>query len=71
MITDENEAIARVIKMVKSSKVTAYTGEEITVDAHSVCVHGDGVKALEFVKALNKAFEDNDIKTVPIAEVIK
>ncbi len=71
MITDENEAISRVIKMVKFSKVTAYTGEEITVDAHSVCVHGDGVKALEFVKSLNKAFIKNDIKTVPIAEVIK
>lgn len=70
MITDENEAIARVIRMVKEGKVTAYTGEDVSLEAHSVCVHGDGPKALEFVKALNKAFEDNGIKTTPIAEVI-
>lgn len=61
MITDENEAIARVVRMVKEGKVKAYTGEEITIEAHSVCVHGDGEKALDFVRALNKAFEENDI----------
>lgn len=70
MITDENEAIKRVIKMVKEGKVTAYTGEEIEIQAHSVCVHGDGEKALDFVKALNKAFEENGVKTVSMSEVI-
>lgn len=71
MITDENEAISRVIRMVKEGKVTAYTGEDVSLEAHSVCVHGDGPKALEFVKALNEAFEKNDIETACIAEVIK
>lgn len=70
MIEDEAEAISRVIKMVKKGTVTAYTGEEIEIEAHSVCVHGDGPKALEFVKALNHAFLSNDIKTLPISEVI-
>lgn len=70
MIEDEAEAISRVIKMVKEGTVTAYTGEEIEIEAHSVCVHGDGPKALEFVKALNHAFLSNDIKTLPISEVI-
>lgn len=68
MITDENEAIDRVVKMVKYGKVTAYTGEEISVRADSVCVHGDGQKALDFVKALNKAFEENKIKIVPLGK---
>lgn len=70
MITDENQAIERVIRMVKEGKVTAYTGEEIEIEAHSVCVHGDGEKALDFVKALNRAFKENDIKTVSMSEVI-
>lgn len=65
MITDENEAIARVVRMVKEGKVKAYTGEDICVQADSVCVHGDGKKALDFVKALNKAFAENDIKITP------
>lgn len=68
MITDEKQAIDRVVKMVKHGTVTAYTGEEISVRADSVCVHGDGQKALDFVRALNKAFEENHIKIVPLGK---
>ena len=71
MITDENEAIERVIRMVKEGKVKAYTGEDVEIEAHSVCVHGDSAKALDFVKALNRAFSENDIKTVRLSEAIK
>lgn len=71
MITDENEAISRVIRMIKEGKVTAYTGEDINIEAHSVCVHGDGEKALDFVRSLNKAFKENGIETVCLSEVLK
>lgn len=71
MIEDEQQAIDRVIRMITEGKVTAYTGEDIDIEAHSVCVHGDGAKALDFVKALNRAFEENGIKTVSLQEVIE
>lgn len=71
MITDENEAIARVVRMIKEGKVKAYTGEDIDIEAHSVCVHGDGESALDFVRALNRAFEENGIKTVSLSEAIE
>lgn len=70
MITDESLAISRVIRMIKEGKVTAYSGEDIDIEAHSVCVHGDGKKALDFVRALNKAFAENGIRTVSLAEAI-
>lgn len=70
MITDENEAVARVIRMIKEGKVRAYTGEDISIEAHSVCVHGDSEKALDFVKALRKAFEENGIQIVKLSEAI-
>ena len=57
--------------MIKEGKVTAYTGEDINIDAHSVCVHGDGEKALDFVRSLNKAFKENGIETVCLNEVVK
>lgn len=69
MIEDENEAIQRVVRMIKEGKVKSYSGEDVELQAHSVCVHGDGVKALEFVKALRKAFADNDIDVVPLKEL--
>ena len=55
MITDEGEAIARVARMVKEGKVTARDGSEVTLQADSVCVHGDGPKALAFVEKLRAA----------------
>lgn len=70
MITDEDEAISRVIGMIKYGKVKALTGKEIAIEANSVCVHGDGEKALLFVKKINSALNGEDITIAPIAEVI-
>ena len=61
MITDENEAIARVVRMIKEQKVTAVTGKDIPIKADSVCVHGDSPKALEFVKKINAALSGEGI----------
>lgn len=66
MIDDENEAISRVVRMITDGKVKAYTGEDIDIEAHSVCVHGDGEKALDFVRALNDAFDKNGIEVKPL-----
>lgn len=71
MIEDENEAVSRVIRMAKLGKVKAFTGEDIDIEAHSVCVHGDGQKAIEFVKKLNAAFKENGIETVSLENAIE
>ena len=70
MITDEDEAIARVIRMIKEGIVTAVTGKDIPIQADSVCVHGDGEKALLFVEKIRKAFTENDIQICSLAEII-
>jgi UPF0271 protein len=46
VITDEEEAIRRVISMVRDHKVTAITGKEIEVIPDSICLHGDNPKAV-------------------------
>lgn len=56
MITDEEEAIRRVVTMIREGKTTTITGKEIPIQADSVCVHGDGPKALLFVQKLRQAF---------------
>ena len=70
MITDEDEAIARVISMVKNGTVTAITGKEIEVQADSICVHGDGPKALAFVQKIRTALEAEKIAIAPMKDVI-
>ena len=70
MITDENEAIARVIRMVKEQKVQAITGKDISLRADSICVHGDGVSALAFVAKIREAFAREGIEICPLADIV-
>lgn len=62
MIEDEDIAISRVIRMVKEGKVTAIDGTDIDIQADSVCVHGDGQKALAFVKKIKEALHQEGIE---------
>ena len=57
MITDESEAIARVVRMVTEGVVTAVDGTDVPLRADSICVHGDGEKALLFVQKIRAALE--------------
>lgn len=68
---DPEEAIARVIKMVKTKKVTAVSGEEIDIAADSICVHGDNPKAIEFVDRIRKSLITNGIEVKSLYEFIK
>ena len=61
-IHDEDEAIARVVRMVKEGKVAAVTGKDIDIQVDSICVHGDGEKALVFVENIRKALTDEGIE---------
>ncbi len=69
MITDEEEAISRVIRMVKEQTVTAITGKDIPIRADSVCVHGDGEKALAFVERIRQTLEGEGIALCPLEEL--
>ena len=70
MIADEEEAIRRVIGMVSEGKVTSITGKEIPVQADSVCLHGDGPRALAFARRISTALKDRGIAIVPLASGI-
>lgn len=70
VITDEDEAIARVVRMIKENKLTAITGKDISIKADSVCVHGDGVKALEFVKKIREKLTEEQIAIKPLSEIV-
>ena len=56
--------------MVKNGTVTAITGKEIEVQADSICVHGDGPKALAFVQKIRTALEAEKIAIAPMKDVI-
>ena len=55
MVEDEDTAIVRVLQMAKQGTVQANDGSTVTLQADSVCIHGDGPKALAFVQKISTA----------------
>lgn len=70
MITDDELAIKRVVRMIKEGKVEAITGKDIDIKVDSICVHGDGEKALEFVRLIRKTLEKENIEITKLEYVI-
>lgn len=62
MITDEDYAIERCVKMIKEGKVTALSGKELDIKGDTLCVHGDGPKAIAFVKKIRETFAEEGIE---------
>ena len=69
MIEDPDMVIDRVIRMIVEKKVTSIHGKDIAVEADSVCVHGDGEKALDFVLRLREAFAKAQIEVVSFTNI--
>lgn len=71
VIHDTDLAIKRVVRMVKEGKVTSITGEDISIQADTICVHGDNPKALVFVQEIREALENEGISLEPMRNFIK
>ena len=67
VITDEEKAIARVLQMVQEGTVTARSGKTIPIQADSICLHGDGVKAVEFARRIRAELTAAGVEIVPLA----
>jgi len=69
MIADEEEAIARVVRMVTEGKVRAITDKDVPVKADSVCIHGDGEHALQFAQKIREALISANVQLVPLQQL--
>ncbi|SIT71465.1 LamB/YcsF family protein [Edaphobacillus lindanitolerans] len=54
LLTDPEEAIAQVVRMVKEGKVRATDGTDVDLKADTICIHGDGVTALDFARRISE-----------------
>lgn len=56
-ITKTADAVAQVLQMVRTGEVTCADGSRSRLQADSVCIHGDGVHAVDFAETLRKELE--------------
>lgn len=69
IITDEELAVKRVIRMITEGKVTANNGEDIVIKADSVCLHGDNEKAVLFAEKISAALSEAGIAVTPLGRM--
>ncbi|MGG1745617.1 LamB/YcsF family protein, partial [Bacillus paranthracis] len=51
----------QVLQMVKEGYVNSVNGQKVAVQAQTICLHGDGEKAVQFAKRIYRTFEHNGI----------
>lgn len=71
VIHDTNLAISRVLRMVKEGKVEAINGRDISIQADTICVHGDNPQAVAFVKTIRDILQREGIEVVSMGSFIK
>lgn len=57
LIASVDEAAAQVIRMVREGKVLSRQDVDVTIQADTVCIHGDGAHALEFARSIKASLE--------------
>lgn len=69
LLTDEDAAIERVIRMIKEGVVTSVSGKEIKIEAESVCIHSDSAIALRYAQKVRSALENSDIEIISMEKI--
>lgn len=69
-ITDTDEAIARVSRMVREGKVLTIQGSDTELKADTICIHGDGVNALAFAEKISKSLQEAGIIPTKVSKIV-
>ncbi|SEP40966.1 UPF0271 protein [Niastella yeongjuensis] len=62
LLTSTDQALQQVLQMVTTQSVTSLHGKTVPLVAETICVHGDGVRALEFVKEIRIMLMANGVE---------
>lgn len=61
LIVDEEQSLAQTLSLVRDHRVTAIDGSTVSVNAQTVCLHGDGAHALAFARRIRATLEREGI----------
>ena len=61
LIKDEQLAMAQVLQMVSEQRVNTVTGNSVSLLAETICLHGDGLNAVDFARKITAALQAENI----------
>lgn len=65
VIHDPNVASARILQMVQEQAIVTKTGHKIPTRVDTICLHGDGVSAVEIAQTLRSSLEEKGVEVRP------
>lgn len=70
LIHDQEVAVNQVIRIVKEGKVKSLQGVDVSIQAHTVCIHGDGQNSLQFAKYISTSLQNAGITIAKISNFL-
>ena len=61
LIINEKDALAQVVRMVKHQQMISVHQKTISLQADTLCIHGDGAHAVDFAKTIYQALQQEGI----------
>lgn len=65
LITDEEQSVKQVIRMVAEGKVLSQQNVDVAIQADTICIHGDGIHAVEFAGKIRSSLTAAGITVQP------
>ena len=69
LIEHSEESVSQVLQMIKEGMVTTVNGKKIPIIAETICIHGDGLHAVEFAKQIHDALKKENININALEKV--
>jgi len=61
LIEDEDVSVQQVLQMVTQKTVTSVNNKTISIIAETICIHGDGERAVDFTQLIHQNLKQNNI----------
>ncbi|MNI49896.1 LamB/YcsF family protein [compost metagenome] len=62
LIADDEQARWQVLRMVTEGKVRSVQGDDVEITADTICLHGDGIHAVQFASSIHRLLEAEGVK---------
>ena len=70
VIKDVKEIQRRILQLVKEGTITTIDGQVLDMSCQSICVHGDTPSALDMVRKIRSALEENNVEITPLRSFV-
>ena len=62
LIENQDSSLQQVLQMILEHTVTSIKGKRISLEAETICIHGDGAHALEYAAFIHQALNERGIE---------